>query len=768
MNRDHATLIQGLLHIIRDGDADSRITAHSLELALALFKDRVLRNLIIDLGIFEIVSSKITHARENLGAVLRLIDACTYQSSVPFCKESKDLAAFLQSRVLANSIPLLVLPIVSNISESKELSEYLVSLPHFERFMRHILEYLSDPDINFLALVYSLQILLRLTVENPIGNSFFKEGNLRKIWQLVFGMLEKSGVSTANLVPVLDLLQEALAVERFGTSFKRFVCVILGANVCISETVDGILSQDLIPVAFRHLASVVNQNPSASSENCETQPDGGDGLIYSCEFIREVLRLVDDQTIPPETTRQLALQVGLSVRVLLRTVCDSLMDTSTAGLTRRVTSDAMIDAVAVCDAVISCAGLRLRAENLNAGAGTASGLEALLRYLARFCASESETDARCGTRFEWGVGDGMVVAILHLAIVVSKVIGKELPSDVIDSNRIKHIIVASLKSCTHPHVISCCLNILAQSPSRQFFVSALAEANLEARLTAPLSVKTYSRPSSDSGMDQMSDSLADMELNPPTPLEQLDDAERSLIVLTELVELYYEKEVDQVTERMKKEMELKEAIFNRKIAAYESKTQLLKSEVLQLQEILEEKISIIKALETSQSESVKKTSEINAAIVSHESEKKVFQAEAGNLRSLLAEAKDQIIHLENELKEKIRLLNSKNDSLETALAQHDALNEKFEDLEKVLEATSFDNEKKLAEITKKLVLKEESESRLQLEANTLRAELMAVSDEKDRLADMVVKYQDEEREHDELVKRLAQLASTASTKRGGT
>ncbi|KAJ3390282.1 hypothetical protein HDU84_007663 [Entophlyctis sp. JEL0112] len=659
--------------------------------------------------------------------------------------------------------------------------------------MRHILEYLSDPDINFLALVYSLQILLRLTVENPIGNSFFKEGNLRKIWQLVFGMLEKSGVSTANLVPVLDLLQEALAVERFGTSFKsyvsnneyikqiiadlqlsscchpmllRFVCVILGANVCISETVDGILSQDLIPVAFRHLASVVNQNPSASSENCETQPDGGDGLIYSCEFIREVLRLVDDQTIPPETTRQLALQVGLSVRVLLRTVCDSLMDTSTAGLTRRVTSDAMIDAVAVCDAVISCAGLRLRAENLNAGAGTASGLEALLRYLARFCASESETDARCGTRFEWGVGDGMVVAILHLAIVVSKVIGKELPSDVIDSNRIKHIIVASLKSCTHPHVISCCLNILAQSPSRQFFVSALAEANLEARLTAPLSVKTYSRPSSDSGMDQMSDSLADMELNPPTPLEQLDDAERSLIVLTEL-----EKEVDQVTERMKKEMELKEAIFNRKIAAYESKTQLLKSEVLQLQEILEEKISIIKALETSQSESVKKvgiTSEINAAIVSHESEKKVFQAEAGNLRSLLAEAKDQIIHLENELKEKIRLLNSKNDSLETALAQHDALNEKFEDLEKVLEATSFDNEKKLAEITKKLVLKEESESRLQLEANTLRAELMAVSDEKDRLADMVVKYQDEEREHDELVKRLAQLASTASTKRGGT
>ncbi|KAJ3024457.1 UNVERIFIED_CONTAM: hypothetical protein HDU68_008146 [Siphonaria sp. JEL0065] len=433
----------------------------------------------------------------------------------------------------------------------------------------------------------------------------------------------------------------------------------------------------------------------------------------------------------------------------------------------------MLDAIELCDAVVSSSELRIRAEHL-----VTVKLDRLIYFLAGFCNDKKEAS---GSGVCWGVE--LVVPVLHLVVVASEVKGEELPGDVIDSNHIKYIIVDSLRTSSHRHVISCSLNILAQCPSRDFFVEAFAEINRTGNKKSGGGVGSGHRPSGaflpnvgsyvslsglkahDSAVDQMSDSMADLGIDADegarrTPMEQLDEAERSLQVLTQL-----EKEVGNIAERMKKEMELKEAIAERKIAAHESKALLLKNELTELKEMLDEKIIVIRQLEMSQSEAFRRNSEYNALIVSHDSEKRRYREDLENSRLMYHEVKENADDLERLLKDKSKQLNEKTDALESTRKELAELTEKCEDLEKVLEATSMDCERQLNEFKDRLSVKEDLESKLLVEVKGLKNQLVIMTEEKDRLGAMVEKYNEESREHDDLVKRLAQLANLAN-KRG--
>ncbi|KAJ3293191.1 cytochrome c oxidase subunit 1 [Rhizoclosmatium sp. JEL0117] len=791
-----APLLAGLLQIMHDVDPDSRIMAHALQLALLLFKDKELRRLFLDMGSFDVLAAKVPLLRENLSLVLQFIEAATRITILPTCNESNALIVFLQNNILSSSSPSLsVLAIIANACKNNDIAKHLNSLPHSERFVRHILAYLSDPDINFLTIVHSLQILVRLTVDDPMGQKFFKESNIDQIWRLLFSMMEKG--SSYSLEPVLDLLEETMSIAKFRTSLENYVAntayikqalidlhsnsqshavlfrcvsILLDAEIAVIPIMDCVLELDMIPLAFRHLSDIVKGDSNKGA--LDRFPDGGDGLEFSCAFLRAMLALAQDSTrLPADPLRQLHLQFGLSIRLIFRAIVDSF-NKDKIDPESSLSPSSLLDAIQLCDHVISCTQLKLRPDNL-----ATVKLDRLVYFLAGFCnESRQSTDA--------GVyGVEMVVAVLHLCIVASEVKKEELPSDVIDSNAIKYIIAEEIGGrATHAHVVACCLNLVAQCPSRDFFVEAFVEINNKAKTLKRMSgvgrglglVGSGVRESlkgresiSRLHIEQMSDSLAELDIDDddigigrPSAMEQLDEAERSLQVLTQL-----EKEVGNIAERMKKEMELKEAISERKIAAHESKSQLLKAEVTELRELLDEKVVIIRQLEASQSEAFRKNSEYNTMIVSHESEKRRLREDLDNSRMLYRESKEKSEELEKQLKEKTKLLSEKSHQLEESRSTLANLTERFDDLEKVLEATTVDRETQVKEFRDRLSVKEELETKLLHEVKTLRAQLATITEEKEKLAEMVEKYRDEEREHEDLVSRLAQLATIANKKK---
>ncbi|KAJ3237036.1 hypothetical protein HDU81_010039 [Chytriomyces hyalinus] len=839
--KDTRRLVAGLVAIVKDCDADSRVLAHCIDIAFVLFKDRSLRAMLIGFNAIDIVAAKLKSAHENQSLVFRFLEVATKHAVPASTTDIKALVAFLQNHILTSIAPSLsVLPIIASVCASRDLAAYLNSLPHSERFLRQILGYLSNPDINFLTVVHSLQILVRLTVEDPLGQKFFKDSNIDQIWNLVFSMLEKG--SCYNLDPVLDLLEETIAIPKFRSSFEvyvsnatfvkqamiqlhlnptnhplmfKFISILLTANLSVSKIAETILERDILPGAFRHLAVTVTSGGGApAGSNLGAQgaplandcfPDGGDSLTYTLAFIRSVLSLVQDPSrISNEILRQLIIQFGLSIRILFRAICDafkkpSASETASEHLadgrsndtdlaeeeTLHLSAEAMIDVIGLCDAIISCPELRLRAENL-----VAVKLNPLIAFLALFsedgksCSSfaagvagatvavagENGANAVQGVkRVAGGWGGEMVVAVLHLVIVAVDIKKEEYPTDVIDSNNIKYIIADSLRTSTHPHVLSSCLNIVSQCPSKDYLVTVFEQLNTSKPQKSsyiPPPSKADSCRTSENGnsnaVDHMSNSLADLEIDEtPTPLAQMDEAERSIQVLTQL-----EKEVGNIADRMKKEMELKEAIAERKIAAHESKAQLLKSELLQLKELLDEKMVIIRQLEGAQSEAVRKNSDYSSLLAGNEAEIRRLKIDLESLKAPLKIAQERCELLEVELHEKNRTITEKSQALDSTRSSLAQLTKQFEDVERAMESTTLQSEAQLSEYKERLVVKEELEMKLLAEAKSLRTQLKASTEERDKLAAMVEKYQDEEAEHDDLVKRLAQLASIAKTKRG--
>ncbi|KAJ3236775.1 hypothetical protein HDU78_004439 [Chytriomyces hyalinus] len=834
--KDTRRLVAGLVAIVKDSDADSRVLAHCIDIAFVLFKDRSLRAMLIAFNAIEIVAAKLKSAHENQSLVFRFLEVATKHAVPASTTDIKALVAFLQNHILTSITPSLsVLPIIASICASRDLAVYLNSLPHSERFLRQILGYLSNPDINFLTVVHSLQILVRLTVEDPLGQKFFKDSNIDQIWNLVFSMLEKG--SCYNLDPVLDLLEETIAIPKFRSSFEiyvsnatfvkqamiqlhlnssnhplmfKFISILLNANLSVSKIAETVLERDILPGAFRHLAVTVTSgggaptgsNPGAQgiplANDCF--PDGGDSLAYTLAFIRSVLSLVQDPSrISNEILRQLIIQFGLSIRILFRAICDAFKKPSssenasehavdsrskdtdlTEDETLYLSAEAMIDVIGLCDAIISCPELRLRAENL-----VAVKLNPLIAFLALFSedgksssfgagvvganATSGENAVQAAKRVPDGWGGEMVVAVLHLVIVAVDIKKEEYPTDVIDSNNIKYIIADSLRTSTHPHVLSSCLNIVSQCPSKDYLVTVFEQLNTSKPQKSsyiPPPSKTNSSRTSENGnssaVDHMSNSLADLEIDEtPTPMAQMDEAERSIQVLTQL-----EKEVGNIADRMKKEMELKEAIAERKIAAHESKAQLLKSELLQLKELLDEKMVIIRQLEGAQSEAVRKNSDYSSLLAGNEAEIRRLKIDLESLKVPLKTAQERCELLEMDLHEKNRTITEKSQALDSTRSSLAQLTKQFEDMERSMESTTLQSEAQLSEYKERLVVKEELEMKLLAEAKSLRTQLKASTEEKDKLAAMVEKYQDEEAEHDDLVKRLAQLASIAKTKRG--
>ncbi|KAJ3119908.1 hypothetical protein HK100_000111 [Physocladia obscura] len=543
-------------------------------------------------------------------------------------------------------------------------------------------------------------------------------------------MLEKG--SSFSLEPVLDLLEETLLIEKFHTSFDRyvadntyikqaitdlhslshpmlfrFITILFDAKLSIPAIVEIVLELDIVSLSLRHLADTIRLEGSLRDHDAATRfPDGGEILLYVLAFLKSVLSLV-------------------SVHVF----------------------HCMIDAISTCDSIISCSALKLRSECL-----VSVKLDRLILFLSAFCGQ----DENAISQYKWGAE--IVVPVLHLVVIAAEVKQVELPEDVIDSNHIKYSLADSLRTSSHPYVISCCLNIIAQSPSRDTFVSVFSEINSKEPALKPGIMETLK---TNGDVESMSESLAELDIDLPTPMEKLNQADKSLQLLGN-----FEKEVGEIVDRMQKEMKLKEAISEQKIAAHEAKAQLLKTELNQLKEILEEKIVTIRQLEVSQSEAFRKTSEFYTVVSSYNMEQKRLKEEADNEKTLYLQSKNKCDNFERDLKEKTQLLDERTKSLAAIRASYSELNEKFDDLEKVLDATSTDCEKKLNEMERKLLAKEELEAKVLVDIELTKTELARALEEKRKLSAEVEKYQDEETKHADLVQQLAQLANIA-TKRNG-
>ncbi|KAJ3399011.1 hypothetical protein HDV05_002124, partial [Chytridiales sp. JEL 0842] len=188
-----------------------------------------------------------------------------------------------------------------------------------------------------------LNILVILIASNEIGEKFFNESNLVETWKLIFNILLK-GESADILDSVNDLMKAMLAHSHLKASFAKYITetsslnavvrtmkanpehiphllhlisTILENSINIASILNLILESDLITLSLNMLAA---QCPQPSDG-----PDGGFGLMYSCEFLEGIISTMESATsLDKKLSKSLEDNLHSALRFVSQALSDSL------------------------------------------------------------------------------------------------------------------------------------------------------------------------------------------------------------------------------------------------------------------------------------------------------------------------------------------------------------------------------------------------------------------------------------------------------------
>lgn len=747
----------------------SQLFGDCVDLLDILARDRSLQLTLLEAhyGLMELIVKNIALLNDNLPKVLNLVKTLTRNKTAPLTSHISLLVSFLRQKIMSPTPNPDHLAILVQLCRNPEVSKDLLASSGVDKFFRFLFRLLGEENFNCTVAVHSLHLLVCVIIDDPMGEKFFSDENMIEALKLSLNILVRgqSEVSQAAAIAFLDgssnhqrlhatltrYLSEKPCLRPIITKLSssptlhknlfHFLAVLLEHRFCVEILSDIIIEMNLICLSMTSLKQTIQDNP-----------DGGTKLSYFCRFIHALVELIKDSSHPAHPLTKLSTELGLKTCQFAKSLSEmlplSLISASssmieTAVLTTTNTAIAaplcdppatsvapapqdsllptplaVMDLLYTLDVLISCAEtLQLRKETLGM-----IPLDPFIAFLESICRPKGSKNDNSSS---W-------ISVVPVTIVLLEELRGSVNSSstrIDGTSRInvrdepltnipgvREAVVAAFRNCRDVRVVESCL---------RFFGREDKEKRLENRREfARIVVSIMGRCSGDGRVESVSGRLGgssangsvefcgaggvldegrlstrdvslldvmtsfrEMELTETS--SQIEEAERSILALSNL-----EKEVESIAERMRQEMALKEQISERKIAVHESKTGLLKAEVSQLKELVEERNRIIRNLEVTEGDYKKKFSDVSA----------------------------------------------------------------------MLEKKTADYEEQLSDRDLEVSRLRSSESLLNLELQKMQARFAEAESKIETLSKSVKVYEDKNKEHDDLVSRLAQLASIATKK----
>ncbi|KAI9017307.1 hypothetical protein BC832DRAFT_17904 [Gaertneriomyces semiglobifer] len=227
----------------------------------------------------------------------------------------------------------------------------------------------------------------------------------------------------------------------------------------------------------------------------------------------------------------------------------------------------------------------------------------------------------------------------------------------------------------------------------------------------------------------------------------------------------FERDLEQAREQMTKEVELIAAMAEKKLAIHRSKAEMMESEICRLQELVESKETSLRQKEAELVDNARKAAESISAVVQLREENYRTSTELAQARAEATNFQSTASRAEEELRECKHQLTALTQELEDTKQQRDALQERADAL-----AAKLDNQTRKQKHREKQVSVEIKEMQHEIEnlaeqRSSLQNTITRQSKEIKALQQKIEELQDEEREHEEIVAKLAHSLNSLNKKK---
>ncbi|KAJ3218077.1 hypothetical protein HDU67_006635 [Dinochytrium kinnereticum] len=660
---------------------------------------------------------------------------------------NKRLLAEITERIMSRDKTSLgsLLGFLANICENNQNCRDLQNLSAFDSLIRYLVALLGQNDFDYLIVVKALLIIARLSQNASVGGNFFTEGNIAETVKMIFSVLTKAA-SRKDIDGSIELLEEICKSIPLCEAVNRY----LKSNKLVKSAFQALSSEpttqdqafQLFAVLVRHhvceehILFTLNEASMLSDlaawiQSVAVQKHSSGQQYAACENAFQLISDLSKSRIfmKSDKAKRLYLEfskIATSIIELLDTIF--VIESLTPRLSYLLSF--AVDSVEALNLTLSVC--RELAEGLSNAHG-----EGIRRIFDRLIRTKVEDNC-----LSW-----LLVPISKIVIDMHDANIDVLRRENILSDKLHRSIQICLGTCPFSPLIDMAVEITKVWPNEFPLPLLIAQENrfrlfqhyskflTEVHQKATTKRRDYSmgRASSSFGIDfQMLDGLASFRAERPTEhsFMRVEDADKSITALSQL-----EKEVEFMEHRMKKEIELKNAISERKISAYEIKIASMKAELAEA-----------------------KSSEFARTLSTFERENHAMKLESESLKKELRSETEKNKAWEGQISKLQFALSSMQGKLAEKELSIAASKETIEGLNTTLSATTIEKDNMIQMLRSRL-------------ENALKENVSlkeACSSKDVRVVDLekkVKELEDESRVHEDIVSKLAESLEGLSMRR---
>ncbi|KND00638.1 uncharacterized protein SPPG_03764 [Spizellomyces punctatus DAOM BR117] len=770
--------VSELVNVLRVSGSEKELYLRTNEILELLAKDSLWRELIavFQVPLMEILALDLTKCTDKLPKLVTLLSIITYKSEVK-CT-APDFVEILCDKIMTiETLNSEILGLFSNLCESEAFRNTLLSVSVLPRILRRLVKMLSDE--NLILVIYSLQILVQLVGCTSIIQNLFNDANVQEAWKLVVTILSKQNSQESCHEAAIDLLEFMFRQEKLVGTLKRYVSdtqVIRKLLLSLSKD-EALLSQmcrfaavmmenckyshqllavvlesDAVPKALEGIAQYCLEPKEKLVRGRNGQHDRGmqirSSTVNACSFLRTVLIALENESVTQEEFDRLADQFIPSIPLLLDCLASALetvkedqmnVEPENHESAQRLTQKELLELAQTIDVLITFPRFDLDEADMEA-VDTERWISIALEIAVAYLWSNMKSGDACAAVFTLVTHLGETKKVPYaLEFLSSDEVAKTLATIMRESSCCSTIerILALVARTTH------CQQMLGRSLAR-LNISRAAEDWQEKDIV-------NNANNVDTNLGRVT------ACSKPKKRFELKEVDETLATLEKL-----EEELAITRENMRKEMELKDAISQRKISVHSNKSEFLKAELDRLTECLDQKTSALEQSEIANADMTQKVADLQRSLSEARHESSRIKGELIQMTEETNRYKKKNHETEQALaccREKLREVT---DEAASATENIHRLEHEKDAQGKAHKARQKELQLEIQDLTHQL---KELQAERALFQQTTVAQKARISTLEEKVKELQLELGDQEREHDEIVMKLAQSLNSLNLRK---